>query len=157
YTNTFSYAGGSSYGNVAGQTLWLDSRRFGNQSDVDTIVDPPGRGAATKSNIFGFFVQGNWSIMDKVTLNVCLRWDSLTLQGSDGITRISLHDQWSPRVGVVWDPTQQGRSKIYANYGRYYENIPLDIVSRSSSPQTQILGIHTCRPGTRDLRGACDA
>ena len=114
------------------------------------------RDVVTKSNIFGFFVQDSWSILDKVTLNLGLRWDSLQLKGSDGITRISLNDQWSPRVGLVYDPTQQGRSKIYANYGRYYENIPLDIASRSFATQTQILAIHQCRTNV-DLRKGCDA
>ena len=40
---------------------------------------------------------------------------------------MKLNNEWSPRIGFVWDPTQQGRSKIFANYGRYYE------ASRSTS------------------------
>ena len=54
---------------------------------------------------------------------------------------MSLNDQFSPRIGVVWDPTQQGRAKIYANYGRYYENIPLDIADRALSTEPQIFGL----------------
>src|SRR4029079_3354214 len=96
--------------------------------------------------IMGFFVQDSWSIMDKVTLNVGLRYDTLALSGADGITRMALKDQFSPRIGVVWDPTQQGRSKIYANYGRYYENIPLDAANRSLSAETQIRALHACDP-----------
>jgi hypothetical protein len=35
-----------------------------------------------------------------------------------------------PRVGVVYDPFNDGRSKISAGYGRYYESVPLDIAAR---------------------------
>ncbi len=118
-----------------------DYRRFGYLTDVDTISDTPRVQTATKSTIVGGFVQDSWSIVDKVTLNVGLRYDALTLQGQDGMTRIALNDQMSPRVGVVWDPTQQGRSKIFANYGRYYEYIPLDISDRAlSSSQARGVG-----------------
>ena len=72
----------------------------------------------------------------------------LALQGQDGQTRISLGDQWSPRIGVVWDPTQQGRSKIFANYGRYYENIPLDISDRALS-SSQPVGVRRPRLQSR--------
>jgi hypothetical protein len=95
--------------------------------------------------------------MDKVTLNVGLRYDALTMEGQDGKIRIALHDQWSPRIGVVWDPTQQGRSKIFANYGRYYEYIPLDISDRAlSSSQGTIQAVHDCNPLVVGRQG-CDA
>jgi hypothetical protein len=51
------------------------------------------------------------------------------------VVRISLKDQWSPRIGVIWDPTQAGGPKVYANYGRYYEQIPLDIADRELTPE----------------------
>jgi hypothetical protein len=158
YRNRFTYSGGVSYSTLVGGAtpITLDARRFGDQSDVDTIIDDPIKDTTVKSNIFGFFVQDSWSILDKVTLNLGLRWDTLQIKGSDGVTRISLSDQWSPRVGLVYDPTQQGRSKIYANYGRYYENIPLDISARSHSPQTQILGVEQCKTNVA-LRKGCDA
>ena len=35
--------------------------------------------AKSKSTIIGFFVQDSWSILDKVTLNLGLRYDSLWL------------------------------------------------------------------------------
>ncbi len=108
-----------------------------------------------KSQIAGGFVQDSWSIMDKVTLNLGLRYDSLAMQGTDGLNRLVLNDQWSPRIGVVWDPTQQGRAKIFANYGIYYENIPLDMANRSLSAEVQPRAAHLCDP----IQGyrVCDA
>ena len=161
YAHDETYPGGAVYrsgqdlGGPAGSVY--DYRRFGYIVETDTIVDKPRVQTSTKSTILGGFVQDSWSIFDKVTLNLGLRFDTLALQGEDGLTRISLHDQWSPRIGVVWDPTQQGRSKIFANYGRYYEYIPLDISDRAlSSSQPVIQGVHDCNPLV-DHRQGCDA
>jgi hypothetical protein len=126
-----------------------DYRRYGVQTDID-VIDPSKEAAITdkvvNSEILGFFVQDSWSILDKVTLNLGLRWDGLTMHDNNGRNGLVLSDQWSPRVGLVWDPTQQGRSKIYANYGRYFENIPLDAANRSLSAETQIRSNHACDP-----------
>ncbi len=163
-----SYNGGASYrtlGVAAGSNANLpgaptlavfDFRRYGFQSDVDTVIDEAIASRTTKSSIIGGFIQDSWSIVDKVTLNLGLRYDAQTLQGADGVTRISLKDQWSPRIGLVYDPTQQGRSKIFANYGKYYEFVPLDIANRSLSAEGQIGAIHVCNPNTQG-RAVCDA
>jgi hypothetical protein len=121
---------------------YIDLRRFGyltGTGRTDAVTQDSFH-ALSKRTAVGGFVQDSWSIVDKVTLNVGLRYDSVSLAGNDGIVRMALNDQISPRVGVVWDPTQQGRSKVYANYGRYFENIPLDIANRELSPQGQISG-----------------
>src|SRR5262249_34622375 len=81
-----------------------------------------------------------------VALTLGTRDAALTVKDNLGTTGLSLKDQWSPRVGLVWDPTQQGHSKIYANYGRYFENIPLDLADRSISAETQIRSNHACDP-----------
>ena len=134
-----------------------DAFRFGHLSGTDVIVDTPRVQTSTQSTILGGFIQDSWSVLDKVTLNLGVRYDTLTMQGQDGKTRISLEDQLSPRVGLVWDPTQQGRSKLFVNYGRYYEYIPLDIADRSlSSSQASISGLHQCNP-LQVGRTGCDA
>src|SRR5262249_18586346 len=83
-----------------------DARNLGYLQGPDQPVLADLNQAKSKSTIVGGFVQDSWSIMDKVPLNVGLRFDSLTLAGDDGVVRISLKDQWSPRIGVIWDPTQ---------------------------------------------------
>ena len=149
------YYDGQDYGAPAGTVV--DSFRFGHLSGNDVIVDTPRVQTSTQSTILGGFIQDSWSVLDKVTLNLGLRYDALTMQGQDGKTRISLEDQLSPRVGLVWDPTQQGRSKLFVNYGRYYEYIPLDIADKSlSSSQASITGLHQCNP-LQVGRTGCDA
>src|SRR6185436_10324542 len=48
-----------------------------------------------------------------------------------GKNAMDLTGNWSPRVGVLYDWTKEGRSKVYAHWGRFYESIPMDINDRS--------------------------
>ena len=147
YDITQAYTGGTAYYWNGGGTYVYDYRRYGRITDVDTITNDFVVSRKVKSQIAGGFIQDSWSILDKVTLNLGLRYDALAMQGTDGLNRLVLNDQWSPRVGVVWDPTQQGRSKIFANYGIYYENLPLDMANRSLSAEVQPRAAHApCDP-----------
>ena len=146
YDITQAYSGGTVLYYNGGGTYVYDYRRYGKITDVDTITNEFVVNRKVKSQIGGGFVQDSWSILDKVTVNLGLRYDALAMQGTDGLNRLTLNDQWSPRVGVVWDPTQQGRSKIFANYGIYYENIPLDMANRSLSAEVQPRAAHVCDP-----------
>ena len=165
YEHTKAYTGRAAWQYLQGNSTpdglpaMNEARRYGYLTGPDTAVTLDSITAKSKSTIMGFFVQDSWSIMDKVTLNVGLRYDTLALSGEDGITRMALKDQFSPRIGVVWDPTQQGRSKIYANYGRYYENIPLDIADRELSIEPQIYGYSNtdCDPVGIGGLARCDA
>ena len=111
--------------------------------------------AKTKSIIIGGFVQDSWSILDKVTLNVGLRYDTLHLHGRTACSASRSRTSGRPRIGVVWDPTQQGRSKIFANYGRYYEYIPLDIADRALTGESLAIANHDCDPRAVGVAG-CD-
>ena len=161
YDHTKAYTGGAYYrylSQTRTRDIVYEARRFGYLTNVDTISgdDTLVVHNVTKTEIIGGFIQDSWSIMDKVTLNLGLRYDALTAKGDDGVARMVLKDQLSPRVGFVWDPTQQGRSKIYASYGRYYENVPLDINDRALSSETQVQGAHNCHPLNQG-RAYCDA
>ncbi|HUS30550.1 MAG TPA: hypothetical protein VMZ53_18700, partial [Kofleriaceae bacterium] len=55
-----------------------------------------------------------------------------------GTDAMQLTGNWSPRMGVIWDPTEEGRSKLYVNWGRYYEGIPMDINDRSFGGEVSV-------------------
>jgi outer membrane receptor protein involved in Fe transport len=145
--------------NPDGSDTLIDSRRFGylTGSGPADQVTLTGLTANSNRQTIGGFIQDSWSIVDKVTLNVGLRYDTVALKGIDGVVRMSLTDQISPRVGLVWDPTQQGRSKLFANYGRYFENIPLDIADRELQPEAQISGLYdpACNPTAPGAYSRC--
>src|SRR5262249_14927793 len=102
-------------------TEFQDPTPFGHILGPDPVVFRDRRHVTTKSVIAGGFLQDSWEVLDQVTVNVGVRYDAQFLYGGDGQLGLALPNEWSPRLGVIYDATHTGRSKIYANYARYYE------------------------------------
>ena len=66
-----------------------------------------------------------------------VRWDHQKIIDANQVQQINLKNDWAPRLGVVWDPTSDHKSKVFASYGRFYEQIPMDLVIRSFSYERQ--------------------
>src|SRR6185436_8173561 len=67
-----------------------------------------------------------------------VRYDGEFLFTGDVTPSLSLPTEISPRVGVIYDPTQQGHAKIFANYGRCFESVPLIVPSSGTSGNPRI-------------------
>ena len=149
YNNTRSYTGYQAIRESGtGGTTYSVIRGYGILTGPDNVTYYPTEVALSKTTSIGGFVQDSWNILDKVTLNVGLRYDSQNVYGADGELGLALNNQWSPRIGVIWDPTYQGRSKIYANYGTYFENVPLDISDRSFPGERQVFSARRFNAGS---------
>ena len=99
---------------------------------------------------FSFYLQDDWQIGPRVTLNLGLRYDrqigvfnedipGLLQKIEDKLGRdgsypmpIPFHEGYEsrgdannlgPRLGVAWDPFDSGRTNIHAAYGMFYDNI----------------------------------
>jgi hypothetical protein len=77
------------------------------------------------------FAQDSWKIAGNLTLNAGLRYEEQRVLDANGNAAIRLTGEWSPRIGVVWDPLKNGRSKFFASAGRYYQVIPQDLQVRA--------------------------
>src|SRR5262249_25814979 len=55
-----------------------------------------------------------------------------------GSTGMKLSGLFAPRVGAIYDFTKEGRSKIYANWGRFYESVPMDLNERSFGGESEV-------------------
>jgi hypothetical protein len=85
--------------------------------------------------------------MDLVTLNLGLRYENQQLFAGDGTLGMTLNNMLSPRLGVIYDFTQSGRSKLFANFSRYYEALPIDIADRSLTGENQYGYQHAMKGG----------
>src|SRR2546427_4371281 len=87
----------------------------------------------TTSRYHTVFAQDAWSPSKYVTINGGLRWEQQQVEGVNA--RYTFTDNWSPRVGVSVDPWGNRKNKIYANFRRYTEALPLDAGIRSLSAE----------------------
>ena len=98
----------------------------------------------TTNRNLGAYLQDSWQIRPNFTLNLGVRWEqqvgyvAKALQGvttAEGETipkeGYRLDSLWAPRIGFIYDPTKEGRSKVFGHYGQFYENVPMDLNFRS--------------------------
>jgi hypothetical protein len=90
-------------------------------------------------------VQDTWRVNRYVTALLGLRTEQERLIGSpNSVTgdryAYSFTGQYAPRLGVTVDPTGNGNIKVYYNYGRFFEFLPLDAAERSLSQELDFTG-----------------
>ena len=69
---------------------------------------------------YAAYVQDSWVIDEKWSVEAGARFDRQTLIDESN---------FAPRVGVAFDPQGRGRTRIYANYGRFYDSVFSNVVS----------------------------
>src|SRR5262245_32058855 len=103
-----------------------------------------GAGFETQSKYHAAYVQDTWQLNRYITALLGYRWEQERLIGSPGATGERLNytftGNWSPRFGVTLDPFGKGKTKIYYNFGRFHEYIPLDLAERSLSTEKSFIG-----------------
>ncbi len=107
------------------------------------------------NNYTGLYVQDDWRVSPKLTLNLGLRWEydsdatgqgdahqpcpSLTSEPTEPCTWMAnvlpLHkapdkNDFGPRVGFVFDPFGTGRTAVRGGYGIYYDRVILEAGSK---------------------------
>jgi len=102
-----------------------------NRDDPNTWVAAVPLTSKPETKNFSAYAQDAWKVLPNLTLSGGIRWESQEVIGRGGVTAFKLNKNWAPRLGFIWDPENSGRSKLYANVGRFYESIPQDINIRS--------------------------
>jgi hypothetical protein len=140
-TNSENYQGGAGqriYKRRTGSTIYYRHRYY-----VDDLASGFDRNDPTswqiaapeiskpKSKGYSTYLQDSWKVTSYFTLNLGVRWELQDVIDRNGDSAFKLDQNWAPRLGFVWDVTKNGKSKLYGNWGRFYENIPQDINIRS--------------------------
>lgn len=82
-----------------------------------------------KNNSYAAFIQDSYSPVGNLSLNVGMRYERQTLFDSKD-NAFATFDNWGPRLGAIYDPSGEGRAKLYTHFGRFYESVPLNLAAR---------------------------
>jgi outer membrane receptor protein involved in Fe transport len=75
----------------------------------------------------GLFVSDEWRVRPNLTLNAGVRYD---LQFLPSLVNTDTNNV-SPRVGIAWDPSRDGKTVIRASYGLFFDRLPLRAISNA--------------------------
>ncbi len=150
---------------LQGEILCADSRAI-------CEVARDGINADTRNTSVAAFIQDSWQIRPNLTLNAGLRWEQQTgyvaeaLQGrvtpqGDVIPSkaYELKNLLAPRLGFIFDPTQEGKSKLFGHWGRFFENVPMDLNVRAFGGEINNVSLVNFNRRTPDAQGydpSCD-
>jgi hypothetical protein len=88
-------------------------------------------GRDTPQTYWNFFVQDQWQA-GRLTINPGIRYEQEKMSGTI-IKDWTLKNNWAPRLGVTYDLAGDGRTKLFANYGKFYAKVPNDLATRALS------------------------
>jgi Carboxypeptidase regulatory-like domain/TonB dependent receptor len=140
---------------------WLRPQQTYDYASVNDLVNNapfvlqkigyPGFVGNRNSN-WDFYIQDDWKVSNKLTLNLGLRYDYNTVwttganqgQNFDVATQALLplnqaaysapKGDWAPRVGFAFDPTGRGKTVIHGYYGLFYNPMHFNFATTTNVP-----------------------
>jgi outer membrane receptor protein involved in Fe transport len=111
------------FGTANGQFTFLTNNKF-DSKDLSTYptsflvrikggLDAP----IPSEKTLGVFLQDDWRITNRLTLNLGLRYDK------EDATKDN--NDYAPRLGFAWDPTGKGKTVVRGGWGRFYDRFQL--------------------------------
>lgn len=76
-----------------------------------------------------YFVQDTIRPLPNLTIDLGIRLENQRIYDYRGDKFLDLYNL-GPRVGVIYDPSNEGRSKLFTHYGRFFETIPMNLAAR---------------------------
>lgn len=82
-----------------------------------------------------FYIQDEWTPIDRLTLNLGLRRDDFSLNKGDGSLLVELKENYAPRIGATYEAWGDRSGKFRAFYGQYFLPIASNTAFRQASPE----------------------
>ncbi len=127
--NSPTFESGGIYGGCAGQYGYLYIQDYGSNGQATSMTN-------------AFYAQDSWTIGAGLTINAGLRLENEYLPAEDqpqgGISKpiqFGWGDKIAPRIGVAWDPFKNGKWKVFASYGKFYDIMKLNLAISSFGGQ----------------------
>lgn len=112
---TLYRSNGKDQSNLADGVEYVTTRVYRNSGSFSTVNQ-------------AFYAQDQWSLFnDRLQVEAGVRNDRFDNRNADGSTFYDPGNQWAPRLSVSGDPFGDGKSKLYAFFGRYYLPLPSDL------------------------------
>ena len=82
-----------------------------------------------------FYIQDEWNVTDRLTLNLGLRRDDFSLTKPGGAEYIDLPKNYAPRLGASYEMWEDGSGKLFGSYSHYYLPVASNTAFRQASPE----------------------
>jgi hypothetical protein len=127
------------------------------------IADPLGNGiradryeSTVGSRNYGAFVQDRWAALSNLFLDVGMRWEGQDMRDLLGRRAVGVWDNVAPRASIVYDWTDEGRSRMYGSYGWFFQQMPVSLLNRVYGGQVNVIRTYRdqdCRSGELEIGG----
>lgn len=87
-------------------------------------------GGAFSGENEAYYIQDEWDVNDRLTLNLGVRVDKFLLNNLVGQELTNFDNEVGPRLGFAYDPWGDGQGRLYGFWGRYYMPIAANTASR---------------------------
>jgi hypothetical protein len=106
----------------------------------------------TKTKYDAYFLQTAIKL-SRFNFKLGVRMEGQEMIGQDQTYKFKASDNIAPRLGVTYDMNGDGKSKVYAFWGRYFEKVPNDICVRAFSNEKGVnrSDFRTLAPGFNGL------
>ncbi len=135
------------------------------------FIGQTGEGAEVNGQTVNWsaYLRDSWQIRPNLTFNYGMRYEEQRLRFAEylrdeldpvtskpyGKNAMELTNMWAPRLGLLYDWTREGRSKIYGHWGRFYESVPMNINARSFAGEVNYRAQFSTAQGPGDPRPPC--